>query len=411
MKRKYLKKFQSASYQPLLITILCFVLLTSFLQGCAAPIRHPVPEKLTTSVRPLQLESIRTFIDSVESKHIDFFSSSLSPVLDKYSNSENVLTMLALSGGSDGGAFGAGFLNGWTDTGNRPLFDVVTGISTGALMAPFAFLGSSSDESLKAVYTGISADNIYLVRSLGEMISRRDAVANSKPLAQLLETYVDDKSIKKIGLEHKKGRRLFVGTTHIDSGRLVVWDMGAIALSDHPDAPGLFRDVLLASASIPIAFPPVYISIEAEGNQYDEMHVDGGLITQVFGIETLSHLLTKTNNSGNRVKARGYMIRNSELTTAWQQIPRKVIDIGSRTVDIMINSQSIGDIFRNYVIARHTGIEFFLTGIPADFKANHPESFDTGYMNALFDAGYEMGKSDNPWKTTPPVVGDIMTKE
>jgi len=377
------------------------VVLTVFLQGCAAPVRHPVPEDMTTMVRPLHLESIRTFIDPVKLGHIDFFSRSLSPVLEKYSNSNNILTMLALSGGGDSGAFGAGFLNGWTDADNRPVFDVVTGISTGTLMAPFAFLGSGNDESLKAVYTSISAKNIYNVRRLSKIISSRDAIADSKPLAQLIETYVDDEMIKLIGLEYKKGRRLFVGTTHLDSGRLVVWDMGAIALSTHPEAPGLFRDVMLASASIPIAFPPVYITIESEENQYDEMHVDGGLINQVFGIETVAHLLKKHRDSGNKVGVRVFMIRNSEIWTAWQPIPRKVIDIGSRTVEVMINFQSIGDIFRNYVIARDAGIEFYLAGIPTNFKVERTGAFDTGYMNVLFDVGYEKGSSTNQWETAP----------
>ena len=134
-------------------------------------------------------------------------------------------------------------------------------------MSPFAFLGSDSDEQLKAVYTSISAKNIYEVRGLREMMAIRDAIANSRPLAQLLEKYVTNEAIKQIGMEHIKGRRLFVGSTHLDSGRLVVWDMGAIALSGHPAAPQLFRDILLASASIPIAFPPVYISIEEEGKR------------------------------------------------------------------------------------------------------------------------------------------------
>ncbi len=403
--------FHSDSLQQLLIAYCCILLSTAFLQGCAAPIRKPVPEELVKTVQLLELDSIRSFIEPGETLHLNFFSGSLGPVLEKYSQSGNVLTLLALSGGGDSGAYGAGFLNGWTAAGNRPQFDIVTGISTGALMSPFAFLGSGSDEQLKAVYTGISAKNIYEVRGLREMMAIRDAIANSSPLAQLLEKYVTIETIKQIGMEHKKGRRLFVGSTHLDSGRLVVWDMGAIALSGHPEAPQLFRDIMLASASIPIAFPPVYISIEEEGKRYDEMHVDGGLINQVFGIETLAHLMSKRKETVGTIKARVYMIRNSEITTSYQQVPKRIIAIAGRTVDIMINSQSIGDIFRNYVVARSAGVEFFLTGIPDDFEKESPEAFDTGYMNALFEVGYKKGNSTDQWETAPPGLQEIMTTQ
>jgi predicted acylesterase/phospholipase RssA len=399
--------------QTLLLGIFCFTLLTIFLQGCAAPIRYPVPEEMTKNVRPLQLDpSTRAFIDIREMQQVnDFFSNSLTPVLYKYSNSGEVLTLLALSGGGDSGAFGAGFLNGWTEAETRPMFDVVTGISTGALMAPFAFLGPEEDESLKAFYTGISSEDVFFVRSLRKIISSRDAIGDSLPLAQMLEKHVDEKVLEKIGMEHKKGRRLFIGTTHLDSGRLVVWDMGTIALSNHPDAPALFRDVMLASASVPIAFPPVYIAIDADEKKYDEMHVDGGLINQVFGIEALAHLLTREKKAGNRINARVYLIRNSEIAIDWQPISRKVADIGSRTVEIMINTQSLGDIFRNYVIARHIGIEFYLAGIQDDLEIDHPAPFDPGYMKELFDVGYEMGRGDKPFQTSLPGLESIMILE
>lgn len=178
--------------------------------------------------------------------------------------------------------------------------------------------------------------------------------------------------------------------------------MGAIAVSDHPKAPQLFRDVLLASSSIPIAFPPVYISIKEDGKQYDEMHVDGGLVNQVFGVEILVDILAKRNVSGDLIKASMYLIRNSELRTYWQPVPKKLIDIASRTVDTMINSQSVGDIYRNYVLAQHAGIDFFLTGIPETFDKSNHEAFDTDYMNELFEVGRSMGKSGGHWETELP---------
>ncbi len=336
-----------------------------------------------------------------------FFTSSLTPLLKKYAHTDATLTMLALSGGGDGGAFGAGLLNGWSVEGSRPQFDIVTGISTGALMSPFAFLGSAYDDSLRAVYTEISADNIYSIRSIREMISSRDALADSMPLAHLLTTYVDDQAIQHIGMEHQKGRRLFIGTTHLDSGQMIVWDMGAIALSGHPEAPELFRNILLASASIPIAFPPVYIQINTDTAHYDEMHVDGGLINQVFGIETLANILVKQRQSGQPINAQVFLIRNSAIKPKWQPAPRELVGIANRTVDIMINSQSLGDIFRNYVIAKMTGISFYYTGIPADFQTGQHDAFDTDYMNTLFDVGYQAGKTGSAWESQLPGLEDL----
>lgn len=400
-KKNCQKKCKNASFLIPLQTLLCFVLLAGVMQGCAVPLRNPVPEVLTTTVHPLQLDSIRIFIEPGSFQHEDFFSDSLSTLFKRYSNSEQMLTLLALSGGSEGGAFGAGFLNGWSDYGNRPVFDVVTGVSTGALMAPFAFLGEESDENLKAVYTTVSADNIFVLRGLLEMLTTRDALANNHPLAQLLEQYVSDEVIARIGREQIKGRRLYVGTTHLDSGRLVVWDMGAIALSNHVEATDLFRNVLLASASIPIAFPPVYIPIAIGGDKYDEMHVDGAVVNQVFGTETLVHLLTAHNKSKEKIQARIFMILNSDLSTDWQPVSRKLIDIGNRAVDVMINSQSMGDIIRNYFLADRAGIEFHITGIPDSFRKKSPEPFDTKYMNTLFDVGYQKGRSTDQWEENP----------
>lgn len=383
------------------LTILCFALLAGVLQGCAVPTRNPVPEELTTTVRPLQLNLIRTFIDPVSLQHEDFFSSSLSTLFKKYSNSEQMLTLLALSAGSEGGAYGAGFINGWSDSGNRPVFDVVTGISTGALMAPYAFLGTEFDENLKATYTTVSAKDIFILRGLLEMATIRDALANNHPLAQLLEKYINNELIARIGQEHAKGRRLYVGTTHLDSGRLVVWDMGAIALSGHKKAPELFRDILLASAAIPIAFPPVYISVALDGSRYDEMHVDGGVINRIFGIEILAHLLTVHNESEEKIQARIFMILNSNITANWKPVSKRMLDIGNRAMDVMINSQSIADISRNYFLADRAGIEFHLSGIPGSFREKIPEPFDTEYMNTLFEVGYQKGSSTDQWEKHP----------
>jgi len=191
----------------------------------------------------------------------------------------NALTgcdFLAISGGGANGAFGAGFLNGWTASGMRPKFKIVTGISTGALIAPMAFLGLQYDIKLEKYYTTVSTKNIMNVQGwLGIMsILTGESYASTRPLQHLIAELVDDNVLKEIAKEYANGRRLYIGTTNLDTQRFVVWDMGAIAASGCPGSLKLFRKVMLASASIPGAFPPVYFDVELNGRKYDEMHVD-----------------------------------------------------------------------------------------------------------------------------------------
>ena len=189
-----------------------------------------------------------------------------------------------ISGGGDWGAFGAGVLKGWGNvTGDlaRPQFDVVTGVSTGALIAPFAFLGRAYDSQLAGLFTSYGADQIYESNILSGIFGGK-ALANSKPLAKLIETYVDASFLRRVAEERTKGRFLLVGTTNLDAQRPVYWDMGKIAQKGDNQALELFRHVLLASASIPGIFPPVLVQVEAGGQVYQEMHVDGGTTREVF---------------------------------------------------------------------------------------------------------------------------------
>ena len=188
---------------------------------------------------------------------------------------------LAISGGGDNGAYGAGFLNGWTAAGTRPEFKVVTGISTGALIAPFAFLGPKYDHVLEKVYTTSSQKDIFKKRGIAAWLFG-DSMADTRPLASVIESYVTRALLDEIAAEYAKGRILLVGTTNLDSLEPVIWNMTAIAASQDPRAVPLFRSILLASASIPGAFPPVMIDVNLDGAKYQEMHVDGGTIAQVF---------------------------------------------------------------------------------------------------------------------------------
>jgi len=153
---------------------------------------------------------------------------------------------LAISGGGDDGAFGAGLLVGWSDRGDRPVFDVVTGVSTGSLSAPFAFLGQKYDAQLKEIYTQTTANDIFVRRPIVFAAVAGDAVSDNTPLRNMIGHYLDQTMVQRIAEEYAKGRLLFILTTNLDQGRPVIWNIGAIAASNNPKARDLILDVLLA---------------------------------------------------------------------------------------------------------------------------------------------------------------------
>ena len=308
---------------------------------------------------------------------------------------------LAISGGGANGAFGAGVLLGWTEAGDRPSFDLVTGISTGALTAPFAFLGPDYDHVIKKIYTTVSTDDILLKRGMIEGLTG-DAMFSSDPLKKLIAEYVDEEVMKAIAAEHMKGRTLLVGTTHLDAGRPVIWRIDTIAASGAPNALELIRSVLLASASIPCAFPPVFIEVEANGELYDEIHVDGGTASQVF-------LYPAALDWGRVVEAldikgeqRIYVLRNSQLRPRWKTVTPRLAQIVGSTISTLIKTQGVGDLYRIYLGAQRDQLDYNLAYIPSDFNEQQKEAFDPEYMQRLFDLGYEMAKSGYPWDKAPP---------
>lgn len=308
---------------------------------------------------------------------------------------------LAISGGGDNGAFAAGLLNAWTETGTRPEFKLVTGISTGGLIAPFAFLGPKYDATLKQVYTTISPKDVLVKRSLlGGLLS--DAMADNRPLLALTRKFVTEDLLKEIAAEYAKGRLLFVATTDLDSRRGIIWDMGKIATYGGPKALDLFVKVLVASTSIPGAFPPMMIDVEVDGKHYQEMHVDGGVIAQVFAYPATIRLAEEAASVGVSRERKLYIIRNARLDADWMEVERSTMTIASRAVQSMIQSQGFGDLYRIYATARRDGVDFNLAFIPASFAAPHKEEFDTEYMRALYDTAYKMALKGYPWAKAPP---------
>jgi hypothetical protein len=311
------------------------------------------------------------------------------------------LDMLAISGGGDDGAFGAGLLVGWTEAGTRPEFELVTGISTGALTAPFAFLGPSHDGELKAVYTEITQRDIFTPRGILAALNS-DAMADTTPLRRMLERHVTQALLDDIAAEYAKGRELLVGTTDLDSREPVIWNMTAIAASHSPNALPLFRKVLLASASIPGAFPPVMIDVDVDGVRYQEMHVDGGTVTQVFVYPPTLRIADEAAARGGDRERRLYVIRNSQLEPDWTVVKRSTLPIAARAVSSLMATQGIGDIYRIYLLADRDAIDFNLAYIPASFEAPKNGQFDQSYMRALFQRGHDMAVAGYPWDKYPP---------
>jgi predicted acylesterase/phospholipase RssA len=380
------------------------------LAGCAGTLpRDVVPAALAQSAAIPHLPEVRFWGDE-KSKALD---QSLSTRVDQIVRSGRAkkltptkkvnVDFLALSGGGGDGAFGAGVLIGWSEHGTRPKFEIVTGVSTGALMSPFAFLGPEYDPQLKEMYTTLSTKQLVTFQFASGLLGG-NAVADSAPLAAQIARHVDRKMLAAVAGEHAVGRRLFVATTNIDAQRPVIWDMGAIAQSNHPDSLELFRQVLLASASIPGIFPPVRIKVRVEGKDYEELHVDGGTTNQVFFLPFDAVLDSYARNRlpAARFQRRLFVIRNTKVAPEWSATPDKTLPIVERSLATLTKSQGVGDLYKLYLEARIQKMEFNYAAIPPDFVMRSNEPFDLVYMNALYDRGYALGRAGYNWEKTPP---------
>lgn len=380
------------------------VALLLILTGCTSmPERQPLPPEYTLKAEIPGIPEARFWGDEwptfAEARFDEFtvaeFQRDFSGIYGKPHS------YLAISGGGANGAFGAGLLIGWTATGERPEFSMVTGVSTGALTAPFAFLGPDYDDKMQEVYTNTTTKDIAKMRN-PIAAAFGDSIADTAPLQKLIAKYVDAEMIEAIAHEHKRGRRLFVGTVNLDAGRSVIWNIGAIAASDYPQKITLIHELLRASSAIPIAFPPVIISVEADGEQYDELHVDGGTGSQVFVYPAAIDWRTITRKLKVQGQPQVYVIRNSFLDPDYQGIKRNVFPIASRTIDSLIRTQGIGDIYQIYALCGRDGNDFNLAYIPSDFTDDPTEGFDPVYMKKLLDRGYQMALDGYPWEKTPP---------
>ncbi len=389
--------------------VLELLIIAIFICGCAR-VRHPVPPDLINRAQVLGAPDIRAF----SNRPSDIFINDLIKLLDQEESglfsfldfkAEKSYAALAISGGAANGAYGAGLLCGWTQAKTRPDFKIVTGISTGAIIGTYAFLGSKYDRELKEFYTEHSTKDVWKNKGLLKVIFG-NSFANNLPLRRLLERYFDKELLRDVALEYKRGRRFYVGTTELDAQRLVIWDMGKIASMADERALKLFRKVILASATIPAVLAPVYFDVQVDGNTYDEMHVDGGTVKQVFFLydvlRGIEKAVAKKGIDSSRIKYSIYVIRNGYTDPVWKEVRDTLPAIAERAIDTMTNAQTIGDLYQLYTFTRLGQGDFNLAYIPATHKSKAKELFDPAEMSELFELGFAEASRGYQWKKAPP---------
>ena len=382
---------------------LAIAALTACAAGCVARHRACAPPELSRASGRVQLGP-GDDSQALETDLIRSFADKARTANDPAALPVKRSRVLALSGGGMYGAYSVGVLSGWTATGDRPEFDVVTGVSTGALIATYAFLGTEYDRTMVDLYTTINSRDIYRKR-VGAVALLTDSAASSAPLKKLIDTQVDDAIIGAVASGHACGRRLYVGTTNIDTRQMVIWDMGAIASSGRPDAKELYRKILLASASVPGFFPPVPIEVEVNGRKFTEMHVDGGATTGVFLRASTLHIDKDALKAGRQPLAgsEAYVIVAGKLYADPTCTDQRTLKIGASALESVLYSQTRGELFRIYTLCLLGGMKYNLTAIPEDFKVGGDAmGFDTAEMKRLYEAGYAASTGRRAWRDTPP---------
>ena len=380
------------------------------LSGCALPVRGPaVPRGRIDEARALEVPNERFNIfdqDGLAAMEREFEAAgSRARREDGLRRGQPLppVKLLAVSGGGENGAFGAGLLCGWTDAGTRPVFNLVTGVSTGALTAPFAYLGSAYDGPLREVYTDLTLADVARSRGLLQAVFA-DGLADNSPLFRTISRYMNEAMLAAIARTYGEGRLLLIGTTQLDAQLPIIWNIGAIAASGHPGALDLIRRILLASAAIPGAFPPVMLDVTVAGRHYQEMHVDGGAFTQVFLYpRRLTELRRQRIGRRERVlPARAFIIRNGRLDPDWAEVNRRTLSIAGRAIATMIASSGYNDVVRIWNTTERDGVDFNLAFIGADFTGTYSEPFEPAYMRALYDYAFARARRGFDWAKRPP---------
>jgi Patatin-like phospholipase len=377
--------------------------------GIRGQLDAPVPATLADQITVLGLPNVRfwAWIDTQGPALVREWGQSLErerAAAPSYSRLPPA-HFLAVSGGAGDGAFGAGLLCGWSDTGAMPSFKLVTGVSTGSMIAPFAFLGGSYIDQLRAIYTKMSSDDVRTVRALNGLYGAvfSDALADTAPLYRLISRYMNEQMLTDIADAYNKGRLLLIATASLDQQSPILWNIGAIAASGRPGALELVRRIILASASIPGAFPPVMIDVEANGRRYREMNVDAGVVAQMFLYPADLGLRMNLRSGRLARETHAYLIRNGRLDPDWASVNRDFLTITQRAIDTMIHYLGYDDILQIYYTTKRDRIDYNLAFIETDFLKTKREPFDPEYMKALFEHAYEKGRRGYAWHKEPPL--------
>lgn len=397
--------------QTMVRALLALTLMLSLEVGQAADRLNALPPMYANEATVNGMEGIRYAVN--QTSGVALFLRDLERSLRTMNRDQpgTPITYLSISGGGSRGAFGAGLLNGWTRQGSRPEFSMVTGISTGALMAPFAFLGPAYDSVLKRLYTGVTDKDVVRERSY-VAIWFSDGLSDTTPLYNLIAEAVTPEFLREVAYEYAvRHRWLLIGTNNLDTGQPIIWNMGKIAAYDTPEALELFRRVMLASTSVPGFFSPVMIDVKYQGKRYQEMHVDGGVSRQVFLYPaSLFHESGAYRLLEGR-KREAYLIRNGVLSDEmFQTVERKTLPIAKQALRQFAQSHEDGDTLMAYITAQKDGFGFNMAYVTDDFIKTKPRSqFDQAYMQALFMHAEELAARGYPWSKTPPGLTEALS--
>jgi predicted acylesterase/phospholipase RssA len=382
------------------VAVLLIILATLLLSACSTKLapRVPFTAEQQANADVADMPNIRFWVDA-PTQELESFRTRYRETRAGKIELSGPFTLLALSGGSDNGAYGAGLLAGWTKSGTRPSFTIVSGVSTGALIAPFAFLGSQHDDDIKQFYTGVRRKDIFTYNFVSGVFGG-PSLANSKPLKKLIDRHITDDLLALVSAEHAKGRRLYIMTTNLDAQRGLVWDMGAIARSNSKNRLALFRNVILASASIPGVFPPVLIDVHSKNAHFKELHVDGSATSNFFTVPARA-VWSEADPLANK-GATIYVVKNGTLLPRFSMVKPKSFTILDRALTTVLESYDRSAIINTWRYTKSNGMNFRLSFIDNDFPQEPHELFSPTYMALLYDYGFQRGQSVTHWQTSPP---------
>lgn len=375
---------------------------TALLAACGTLPYKTVPEHLASIAELPSLPGVRNWGDEAP----EDLSATLITLTEKLrrrfpdavaARKPVILSHLAISGGGEDGAFGVGILDGWTAHGDRPEFQTVTGVSVGAIIAPFAFLGPAYNARIRELLLAVSPDSSATPEILTVLFGV--SLVEKNPLAPLIERYVTAQMLTEIAGEYRKGRLLLIGTTNLNAGRPVIWNIGKLATSGHPRALDIFHKIILASSAIPGVFAPVLFDVDADGRQFQEVHVDGGVTAVVFLYPP--HVRMGQITASLPFDQQLFIIRNRKLGADYHDGTIDLFSISERAISTLIGSQGNGDLYQIYLTTRRDGIDYNLISIPSSFSHRSENLFDRAYMRSLFEFGRDLGKNGVPWSKGP----------